>query len=161
MKALVKAPHYNTGFIIIKELPEVINPFVIQFFATKVGCHRMEPYYIGSLVGDPFQDTSFAKKLERIRGKLEAMNFVYHNVWHRQDLRKPRRLDDISKYRRKMSRIRNEYNRKVEEAQKTLFSDERLKELQRQLAHTEQVIRERYNITEEFLNQNQYNDNRF
>ena len=76
-KEIAIAPHHNTGFIIVPPPPVEDNEFPLQFSFygyNHSDTHRIsgnrDAYYMGCLVGDPYKDNDFAKKLERVRAIL-------------------------------------------------------------------------------------------
>jgi hypothetical protein len=140
-------PPSNTGFIIVEPAPSDWSSFfVITFYACEQGLQK-EPgdYYIGSIFGDPYNNISFRKKLERIRAKCAMSGITFYNSWGRVNIKAVRRQSDDEKYKRKRSKLINEYNRRVEAAKQSLYYHDELLKLNNQLNEALKVIAERYN----------------
>lgn len=147
------APEHNKGFIIVTQQHIEWNstPFVISFYGYSAADsnkihNRCTDYFIGSIVGDPYNDAAFKKKLEYIRAYLDLKGVVYTNTWSRMSISKAKRLDNEQKYKRSISKLTNSYNRKLALAMGSLFADAKVKELDAEYHDALIKIKNRYEI---------------
>lgn len=136
-------------FVIVEpERVQVDNPFVVGFLALGVGESRpdMDAYYLGSLVGDPYNDDEFKLRLQRVRGRLNVKNMVFTNSFSRIDVKKHRQMSDDEKYQRKITRVNNEYQRqRTKIIGANLFATEELGALEVKYKRTLNAIKKQYN----------------
>lgn len=152
-KALATAPHHNKGFIIMPPPRVEDSEFPLQFSFygyTHADTHRVTDrrgdYYIGCLVGDPYKDDTFRKKLERVRAIMHLRGLLHVQEVCRLNLKKVQRMGNEQKYQRKLTRVRNEYGRRRNLLSGTLFAAERIAELEADYQKTVIVLKQRYCI---------------
>ncbi len=135
-------------FIICEKVKYVSdNPFVFHFSGRKITERDKEgdAYFLGTLVGDPYQDDEFRRRLDRVSGRLRLKNIDFTTSVSRVKINEVRRMDDYQKYNRKMGMVRREYLKRKEAALKTLFSGDAIRLLDEDYERTIKVLKERYN----------------
>lgn len=135
-------------FVIVEKTPYVSdNPFVFHFSGRRITERDKEgdAYFLGTLVGDPYQDEEFRRRLDRVSGRLRLKNIDFTTSVSRVSIKQVRRMDNDEKYKRKWGMVHREYLKRKEAALKTLFSGDAIRLLDEDYERTMQVLKERYN----------------
>lgn len=146
------APHHNKGFVIIhRDVADPSdNPLRFSFYCFPArDTNRItnyDGYYIGCMVGDPYNDDKFKRKLECFRAILHLKGLHFREHVGRDNIKEYRKMSNEQKYRRKLTKVTNEYERRKKIASASLFNEQALLELQEDYKRTIEVLRERYGV---------------
>jgi len=140
-------PIPGTNFIILEEiLPEDVKFHQFSFYAGNYYWSGAD--YVGCIIGT-VDDPIFVKKLRYVQG---IMNIHFGALWHQTvsllEERKHHRLDNLQKYTRALSKLKNAYNVRKSNiiAANKMFADDELRELENELQEAMIKIKDRYGI---------------
>jgi predicted esterase len=133
-----------SDFIILQAEQSDKDPFIIKFFCTDHGTGGDE-YYIGNIMGNPYTNEAFNRRLQRIRGRLDMKNMQHYGAWSRVNLKEIRKQDDEEKYKRKLGKVMREYERRKREISLSLFHETQMNTLEADLKVTIETLKKQYN----------------
>lgn len=136
--------HINKGFTIISHESDAPT----HRFSFIISTRYADRTVIGNLVGN-FNDEVFNAKLRFWQGIMNVKYGRYGIYWYQSvtylQVKESRRLDDLEKYNRAVTRATNEYVKRKEELEKLLFADEEIDKLQQDYKTRMKKIKKQYN----------------
>lgn len=99
-------------------------------------------YYEGNI-----NDPEFLAKLERVRGRLKLRNVNYNELPGYYTVKEVKRMNDLERYNRKMSKVFAEFWRRVDQCN-GLFREQEIKLLADKYKNTVAEMKKRYNVLE-------------
>jgi hypothetical protein len=149
---LLQPPKPETGFIILPP------PYIRQEDLFQIGFYgRPKEYsdnqyenFIGCIVGAHWADEEFAKKRERISGRLQRRNFNHFTTLARLDIKAHTVRSAETNLKSKLTRLTNEYNKKADQIEKSnsIFKADELAKLTKSYETACQKAREEYSSPE-------------
>lgn len=125
----------NYPIIAPKPSYETLQVFVFQSWRR----YEILGRYIGNI-----NDEDFAKKLARVRGRLWLKNVSYSESPYPEVQKEVKRMNDMERYNRKMSKVFAEYWRQIDKLN-GLFRDSEIKLLAIKYKATVSILKKRYN----------------
>lgn len=103
-----------------------------------------KPVLLGSYVGN-INNPDFANKINRVRGRLWLKNVNYSEAPSALVVKEIKRMNDVERYNRKMSRVFNEFWRRIDLCT-GLFREDQIKDLSERYKQTVVTLKKRYGI---------------
>lgn len=129
------------NFIIV---PKEAQQFEVeQLFSFYIGNHGDWRHLVGRYQGN-IQDKEFRIKLDRVRARMMIKGIPHHQSVSPVTIKEVKKLNNLERYNRKMSRLFNEFWRKVDSLT-GLFREEELQKLSLDYKNTVAILKERYN----------------